>query len=83
MLVLVLSVHPVVIFVSKHPVYIQEYKLVITGHSLGAGVAAVLALLMQDDSKYHGLQCFAFSPPGGLMRSVASIVLLHFSVVLR
>ena len=55
----------------------------ITGHSLGAGVAAVLALLMQDDSKYHGLQCFAFSPPGGLMRSVASIVLLHFSVVLR
>ena len=45
----------------------------ITGHSLGAGVAAVLALLMQDDSKYQGLQCFAFSPPGGLMRSVANI----------
>jgi len=44
---------------------------VITGHSLGAGVAAVLALLMHDDSKYCGLQCFAFSPPGGLMRSVS------------
>jgi len=48
----------------------QEYKLVITGHSLGGGVAAVLALLMYNDTKYRGLQCFAFSPPGGLMRSV-------------
>jgi len=47
---------------------------VITGHSLGGGVAAILALLMQNDSKYQGLQCFAFSPPGGLMRSVA----LHY-----
>jgi len=50
----------------------QEYQLVITGHSLGAGVAAILALLMRDDSKYCGLQCFAFSPPGGLMRSAVS-----------
>jgi len=53
---------------------------VITGHSLGGGVAAVLALLMQDDSTYCGLQCFAFSPPGGLMRSTASIMSSNFVV---
>ena len=65
-------------------VCVQEYQLVITGHSLGGGVAAVLALLMQEDNKYCGLQCFAFSPPGGLMRFAASImsfVLLSLSIV--
>ena len=56
----------------KH-VYMQ-YKLVITGHSLGAGVAAVLALLMEDDSTCKGVQCFSFSPPGGLMRLMANIM---------
>jgi len=58
----------------------MQYKLVITGHSLGAGVAAVLALLMDDDSTYKGLQCFSFSPPGGLMRFVANIIPHDFIV---
>lgn len=40
------------------------YGLVITGHSLGAGTAVVLAALMR--SQYPSLKCFAFSPPGGL-----------------
>lgn len=42
-----------------------EYKLVITGHSLGAGTASVLAVLLRNS--YPTLQCYAFSPPGGLL----------------
>lgn len=42
-----------------------EYKLVITGHSLGAGTASLLAALLHSD--YPTLKCYAFSPPGGLM----------------
>ncbi|XP_017271738.1 diacylglycerol lipase-beta [Kryptolebias marmoratus] len=42
-----------------------EYKLVITGHSLGAGTAALLAVLLR--SSFPTLQCYAFSPPGGLL----------------
>uniref|UniRef100_A0AAQ5YAT8 Diacylglycerol lipase-beta n=1 Tax=Amphiprion ocellaris TaxID=80972 RepID=A0AAQ5YAT8_AMPOC len=42
-----------------------EYKLVITGHSLGAGAASVLAILLRNS--FPTLQCYAFSPPGGLL----------------
>uniref|UniRef100_A0A674BU65 Diacylglycerol lipase-beta n=1 Tax=Salmo trutta TaxID=8032 RepID=A0A674BU65_SALTR len=42
-----------------------EYKLVITGHSLGGGTASLLAILLR--SSFPSLQCYAFSPPGGLM----------------
>ncbi|XP_008313273.1 sn1-specific diacylglycerol lipase beta [Cynoglossus semilaevis] len=42
-----------------------EYRLVITGHSLGAGTAAVLAILLR--SSFPSLQCYSFSPPGGLL----------------
>ncbi|KAM9838111.1 diacylglycerol lipase-beta [Aulostomus maculatus] len=42
-----------------------EYKLVITGHSLGAGTAALLAVLLR--SSFPTLQCYSFSPPGGLL----------------
>ncbi|XP_044159534.1 diacylglycerol lipase-beta [Bufo gargarizans] len=41
-----------------------EYKLVIVGHSLGAGAAAVLAVQLR--SSFPTLKCYAFSPPGGL-----------------
>ena len=43
---------------SKHP----SYKLVIVGHSLGAAVATLLALMYH--SRYPNLRCFAYSPPG-------------------
>ena len=46
----------------------QVYSLVITGHSLGAGVAAILAIILHEDPQYKHLKCFAFSPPGGLLR---------------
>lgn len=44
----------------------SSYTLVITGHSLGAGVASVLAVLLKP--KYKDLTCFAFSPPGCVFR---------------
>ncbi|XP_040214388.1 diacylglycerol lipase-beta [Rana temporaria] len=42
-----------------------EYKLVIVGHSLGAGAASILAIMLR--SSFPTLKCYAFSPPGGLL----------------
>ncbi|CAK4932487.1 unnamed protein product [Aphanomyces euteiches] len=43
----------------------HDYGLTITGHSLGAGTAALLAIMLRP--KYPALKCLAFSPPGCLM----------------
>ncbi|PSC75585.1 eukaryotic translation initiation factor 5A-2 [Micractinium conductrix] len=40
------------------------YRLVVTGHSLGAGCAFLLALYLRHFCP--GLRCWSFSPPGGL-----------------
>ena len=42
----------------------KNYQLKITGHSLGAGCAALLSLMLS--SKFPSLRCLAFSPPGSL-----------------
>ncbi|XP_058567069.1 diacylglycerol lipase-beta isoform X2 [Neofelis nebulosa] len=42
-----------------------EYRLVVVGHSLGAGAAALLAIMLR--SSYPQLRCYAFSPPRGLL----------------
>ncbi|XP_011410095.1 PREDICTED: sn1-specific diacylglycerol lipase alpha-like [Amphimedon queenslandica] len=42
-----------------------SYRLIITGHSYGAGVAALLSMLLKP--VYPNLHCYAFSPPGGLI----------------
>ena len=47
-----------------------NYKLIIVGHSLGAGCATLLAILLRQD--YPNLQCFAYSPPGCLNEAAAS-----------
>ena len=43
----------------------EGYKLRIVGHSLGAGIAAILSVLLRP--KYPDLRCLAFSPPGCVM----------------
>lgn len=44
----------------------QNFGLVLVGHSLGAGTAAILAILMKQE--YDDLHCYSYSPPGGLLR---------------
>ena len=46
--------------------YSQVDKIVVTGHSLGAGVAAILALMLNVRFT-NRVACYAFSPPGGLL----------------
>ncbi|OWZ02034.1 hypothetical protein PHMEG_00026478 [Phytophthora megakarya] len=43
----------------------HNYGLVLTGHSLGAGTAVLLSVMLR--AKYPQLRCFAFSPPGCTM----------------
>lgn len=45
--------------------WFTNYTLVLTGHSLGAGVAAVLGLMLLEH--FPTLQVFSISPPGGLL----------------
>ena len=42
-----------------------DYKFVVLGHSLGAGTAALLAVLLKK--QYSELLCLAYAVPGGLM----------------
>lgn len=42
----------------------------IVGHSLGASVGGVLAILMQQEEQYKDLMCFSYGPVGGLVRYV-------------
>ena len=56
-----------------------DYSVVVTGHSLGAGVASILALKLRHQFQLstastgentpspREVRCFAFSPPGGLL----------------
>ena len=46
----------------------RDYQLVLSGHSLGAGVVSVLSIMLQRD--YPDLKCYAFSPPGCIFRWV-------------
>ncbi|XP_070577042.1 diacylglycerol lipase-alpha-like [Ptychodera flava] len=43
----------------------HNYDLVLVGHSLGAGTAAILAILLRPE--FPSLYCYAYSPPGGLL----------------
>ncbi|XP_052873431.1 diacylglycerol lipase-alpha [Anopheles cruzii] len=43
----------------------QNFGLVLVGHSLGAGTAAILAILLKQE--YDVLHCYSYSPPGGLL----------------
>lgn len=43
----------------------NDFQLVLVGHSLGAGTASILGILLRQE--YEDLQCFCYSPPGGLL----------------
>ncbi|CAB4039405.1 Sn1-specific diacylglycerol lipase alpha, partial [Paramuricea clavata] len=43
----------------------SNYQLIIVGHSLGAGAAAILAILLRET--YPNLFCYAYSPPGATL----------------
>lgn len=47
----------------------RKYQLTFCGHSLGAGISALLGLLYYD--KYPDLKAYLFSPPGGLFSKPA------------
>eukprot|EP00057_Strongylocentrotus_purpuratus_P022775 XP_011677249.1 PREDICTED: sn1-specific diacylglycerol lipase alpha-like [Strongylocentrotus purpuratus] len=42
-----------------------NYQLLLVGHSLGAGIAAILGIMLKPD--YPSLKVYAYSPPGGLL----------------
>lgn len=44
----------------------RDFQLVLVGHSLGAGTACILGILLKPD--YPDLLCYCYSPPGGLLR---------------
>ncbi|XP_031627967.1 sn1-specific diacylglycerol lipase alpha isoform X2 [Contarinia nasturtii] len=43
----------------------DKFGLVLVGHSLGAGTAAILSILLKP--QYPSILCFSYSPPGGLL----------------
>lgn len=43
----------------------ETFDLVVVGHSLGAGTASILGILLREE--HPNLQCYCFSPPGGLL----------------
>lgn len=44
----------------------RDFQLVTVGHSLGAGTASILGILLRQD--YPELLSYCYSPPGGLLR---------------
>jgi sn1-specific diacylglycerol lipase len=59
------NMHHTEMFVSKDQLDntdVSHYQLKVVGHSLGAGVAAILSLLLRE--KYPKVTCLAYEPPG-------------------
>ncbi|XP_061078415.1 diacylglycerol lipase-alpha-like isoform X2 [Conger conger] len=54
----------------------MRYGLVIVGHSLGAGTAAILSFLLRP--QYPTLHCYSYSPPGGLLSEDAMEISKEF-----
>lgn len=57
-------------------VHYPDYPIVVTGHSLGAGTAVILAFILR--LKFPNIKCYAFGPPGALLNSPASKMSMSF-----
>eukprot|EP00889_Picochlorum_renovo_P004041 jgi/Picre1/31071/NNA_006426.t1 len=55
---------------------LNDWGIVVTGHSLGAAVASVISMSLIDS--YPSLKCFAFNPPGGLISPELSTLARDF-----
>lgn len=53
---------PLPLFQQLNLASYSNYTLTTCGHSLGAGTATLLTMMLR--SKYPGARCYAFSPPG-------------------
>ena len=53
-------------FTWDHERNTEDFDIVCVGHSLGAGTAAILAIMLKQE--FPNTKCFAYSPPGGLLR---------------
>ncbi|CAL4978991.1 unnamed protein product [Urochloa decumbens] len=47
---------------SKAVEQFPDYKIKIIGHSMGAGIAAILTYMMREDNKLSSSSCIAFGP---------------------
>ncbi|KAI8923738.1 hypothetical protein BC831DRAFT_24318 [Entophlyctis helioformis] len=56
------------LLLSSNSPYASTYKVVVTGHSLGGGVAALVAFLLKTSHRYAAIAdrvfCIAYSSPG-------------------
>jgi len=63
----------------------NEYRVVTVGHSLAAGVAALVAILLRHE--YPTIHCYAYSPPGCVLRFVCLLCCIvedwYSSLILR
>ena len=57
---------------------LNDWGIVVTGHSLGAAVASVVSMNLIDT--YPSLKCFAFNPPGGLISPELSTLSKDFCI---
>lgn len=55
----------------------DTFGLVIVGHSLGAGTAAILSILLKP--QHPSLLCYSYSPPGGKFNHNDTFLLIHES----
>eukprot|EP00884_Botryococcus_braunii_P020127 jgi/Botrbrau1/6799/Bobra.0153s0002.1 len=57
--------------ISMRELNTEGWRLVVTGHSLGAGAATLLSLKLRDNFK--DIRCWAFSPPALMSKNLVDV----------